>query len=491
MEEERNYSGIFKSTLLFSVVEVVRLLVAIVKNKLIALLLGPAGMGVMGVFNTAINFIKTGTGMGLAQSAVRDVAEAYGSNNRQRFSLIINVTNKLVLFTSCLGLVVTVCSSPLLSSWGFGSQDYTWSFVFLGLAVAFTIYVDNQLAILKGMRQLRSLAKCTIIGSFVSLLTGIPLFYVWGQDGIVPSIIISAFSALVVSQYFVEKIDYDKMRINFKQVLSSGSPMLKMGCALMMINLLSYFSDLVLLGYIRFYGGLADIGFYNAGMTIITSYFGVVLTAMTTDYYPRISAVNNDTRLLQKEVNMQTTMGLVLIAPLAVLFCALAPLVVSILYSDDFYEVTNYTDISIVGVILGSSSNCIAMVLLAKQDTKAFLSISVILRLLCLILNIVLYNFFQLTGLGIGYVCNILLQLLVYSIVMWRRYNIKFTNANIVYTFIIPLVAYFSIIVRHAENIWIRYISLFCIALIILLWSLNQLEKMNVDILALLKLNRR
>lgn len=489
--EYKGYSGIFKSTLLFSIVEVIRMLVAVVKNKLVSILLGPEGMGIISVFNTTINFVKTGTGLGLAQSAVRDVSEAKGSGERDRFSQIITVTNRLVVFTSCLGLLVTVLASPLLSKWGFGSFDYTLSFILLGLAVAFTIYVDNQLAILKGMRQLRSLAKCSIIGSVVSLVTGVPMFYFWGNDGIVPSLIISAFSALLVSQYFVNKIDYDRIKISVKDVFQLGGPMLKMGCALMMINLLGYFSDLIVLGFIRKMGGLADIGIYQAGSTIVTSYFGIVLTAMTTDYYPRISAINADNEALRKEVNMQTEMGLLLMAPLAALFCAIAPFIIRLLYTSAFVSVTIYTDIAIMGVILSSSSNCIAMILLAKQDTRSFLTISFTLRIAFTILFIFLYKYWQLEGLGIGYVVSIVFQMLVYMWVMWRKYNITFTPLNHLLNICIPLASLIAVLLRHIPSEPIKYISLIIWASILSVFSLYRLNKLNVDILAILKLKKK
>ena len=61
----KEYKGVFKSTFLFSFVQVIRLMAGIVKNKVAAMILGPSGMGIMGVFNTTINFLKTGAGLGV------------------------------------------------------------------------------------------------------------------------------------------------------------------------------------------------------------------------------------------------------------------------------------------------------------------------------------------------------------------------------------------------------------------------------------------
>lgn len=51
----------------------------------------------------------------------------------------------------------------------------------------------------------------------------------------------------------------------------------------------------------------------------------LLLTALTTDYYPRIAAINNDNILLQKELNKQASVSLVLCCPLVVFFLFLLP----------------------------------------------------------------------------------------------------------------------------------------------------------------------
>ena len=81
MEEQQNKSGtsygnIFKTTFLFGFVQIFRAVIAIVKNKLVAILIGPEGMGLLGIFNSTVQMIQTGAGLGINQSAVRDVAEA-------------------------------------------------------------------------------------------------------------------------------------------------------------------------------------------------------------------------------------------------------------------------------------------------------------------------------------------------------------------------------------------------------------------------------
>ncbi len=453
MQQNKEYKSVFKSTFLFSFVQIIRLMVGIVKNKVAAIILGPSGMGIMGVFNTTITFIKIGTGLGIDQSAVRDVSEANSCGDRARFSRVISLTNKIVLFTALLGFGVTIVFSPFLSEYGFGNKDYTVAFILLSIAVAFDIYVDNQLAILKGMRQLYSLAKASVIGSIVALITGVPLFIIFKEKGIVPSIIVSAFATLAVSIYFVRRISYDKISLKPKEVICEGKSMVTMGISLMLVSFLAMACNYIIIAYIRQNGGLDDVGIYAAGTTIITSYFGIVINAMTTDYYPRISAINSDNIKLKEAVNQQSEVGLVLIFPLAVLFLYLTRIVIRILYSDEFILSVDYTDYAMLGAIIMICSRSISMVLLAKQNTKVFLTLTICLRLVILVTNIVLYKFYGLLGLGISYCFSGVLDVVICSCIMKYLYNIKFNKRVFLNLNIILLVCIGTIFVRRQDSI--------------------------------------
>ena len=451
-EETKEYKGIFKSTFLFSFVQVVRLLAGIIRNKVAAVILGPSGMGIIGVYNTTINFIKTGAGLGVSQSAVRDVSEANGCGDRERFSRTISLTNRIVWITAMLGLIVTLSLSPLLSKWGFGNASYTWAFVLLSFAVAADIFADNQLAILKGMRQLRSLAKASIIGSIAALVTGVPLFYLLGERGIVPSIILSAFTATAVSFLYVRKIPYERVSLTINETFHEGRSMLTMGISLMMVSFLAVVSNYVMIAFLRARGGLDVIGFYTAGSTIITSYFGIVINAMTTDYYPRISAINKDDKQLQIAVNQQTEVGLLLVFPLAILFLYLSRIIIRILYSSEFASVVDYTDYAMLGTIIMIASRCMSMVLLAKQNSKVFLSISVTMRILILLLSIVLFMLWGIRGLGIAYLTYGIIDLFVAMYFMNRLYRIRFVSRNIINLSVIIIFCVLAIIIRRIES---------------------------------------
>lgn len=491
MSEEKAYTNIFKTTFLFGFVQVFNILVKVGTNKAVALLLGAEGMGIIGLFNSATGMIKTGAGLGVSQSAIRDISEANGSSNHKRFSRIISLTNKVIIFTCLLGIIITITLSPLLSKWSFGSNAYSISFIWLSLVVGLNILSEGQLAILKGMRQLEALAKASMIGSIVGLFTSVPFYYFFGKNGIVPSLIITAFSALFFSNYFVRKIKYNRTKLSLKEIYIEASPMVRMGVALMIVSFIGSLFDLIVSSYIRHTGSLVDVGFYHAGTMIISGYFGVIITAMSTDYYPRISAVHNDNIKLALEMNKQSETGLIMVFPLVVLFVFLSPIIVNFLYSSEFHSTTLYTDYAMLGTIIIIVSNCMGMILLAKQAANIFLLYVIIQRVFLIIIYIISYKYLGLTGLGISYFITGVAHLILMSFALKFHFRIELAKRTYLLLFLIGITTFITITVR---NIDIPIVSI-VLGSFIFIFSLTFTyiylkKKMKIDILNIINKKR-
>ena len=452
---DNSYKGIFKSTFLFSIVQVFYILTRVAVNKVVAILLGAEGLGMISLYNTTINMLKSGCGLGIRQSAVRDVAEANEEGCTEKIATIISVTNKVVVFTALFGLIVTIAGSPLLSKYSFGSKEFIIPFIILSLAVALNIYAEGQMAILTGMRRLRDMAKTNIIGSLIGTLTTIPFYYVWGKDGIVPSFAVAALCSFVVTKFYVHKIKIAKVRLSLKEVFKISKPMVQMGSVLMIAGFAGLASDLLVSSFIRYEGGFETVGYFQAGSTIITGYFGIVLTAMTTDYYPRICGVNKDNEALMLELNKQVAAGIILIYPLAVCFVYLAPFFISFLYSDDFKVSTQYTDYAVIGTIIIVATNCMGMIFMAKMASKLYLTLVLIILFGLLFFYVPSYHYWGLKGLGVSYIMNGLTSLILYGLVLYKKYDIVLSKNILVLMVIVISTIILTLIARNVETKWI------------------------------------
>ena len=463
MEKQKNtetsYGNIFKTTFLFGFVQVFKAVIAIVKNKLVAILIGPEGMGLLGIFGSTIQMIQTGAGLGINQSAVRDVAEAKGTGNHEKISRIIKVTNRVVIFTGLLGCVATLILSRYLSIWTLGDTAYTISYCILALVVALNIINEGKQALLKGTRNLRALAYASMIGTVVGLVTAIPLYFFFGKDGIVPELLIASSLALLVSHYFANKIPTESVTLCMKDTLTEARPMIHMGFALMFVTLLQTITSFAINTFIRSQGGLMDVGYFSAGSNILNAYFGLIITALMTDYYPRIASVNYDNNKLQDELNKQSIVSVVLCCPLIVLFIALMPLFIKILYSEEFMPTLNYLQFGIFWTIVTICSNQVDMILIAKNNTRVFIAITVIIRAVQLMLCIALYNMGGLLGLGVSYALLGALHMLIMTMVVHKLYRIHFTSEFVKLGGIVLLFTVIATIISSVLDDISRYVA--------------------------------
>jgi Polysaccharide biosynthesis protein. len=196
---------IFKTTFLFVFVQAYKLLIRILINKFAALFLGVEGIGIIGLFQNAISILQSGCGLGISQSAIRDLSIARATNAQEEVNKVVTITKRVILFTGIFGVIVTLGLAYPLSLWSFGSSDYTLSFIVLSLAVGIGIIAEGQLGILKGLRKMLFLAKADLLGSTAALLISIFLYYTLRLNGIIPALLVFFVSSYLFSAYFLTK----------------------------------------------------------------------------------------------------------------------------------------------------------------------------------------------------------------------------------------------------------------------------------------------
>ena len=103
------------------------------------------------------------------------------------------------MITAIFGMLLCALLSPWLSRFTFSWDGHTLHFIFLSPAVFLTTITGGELAILKGARRLRDLAKVSIWNVLLALLLTIPLYYFFQDAAIVPSIVLMALTQLLLT----------------------------------------------------------------------------------------------------------------------------------------------------------------------------------------------------------------------------------------------------------------------------------------------------
>ncbi|KAA6348117.1 hypothetical protein EZS27_004466 [termite gut metagenome] len=492
MEQQSSYRQIFKATSLFGGVQVFNILIGIIRSKFIAVLLGPTGMGIAGLLTSTTGMIAGLTNFGLGSSAVRNVAEAYLQQDKQKISIVVTTLRRLVWITGLLGTFVTLILAPWLSELTFGNKDYIYPFMFLSITLLFSQLSGGQNVLLQGTRNLTYLAKANILGSLLGLLITVPLYYFLGAEGIVPALIIASAITLLLSWYFSRKIKFDKTSLSFNEIKQAGKGMLTMGFMLSLSGLITLVVAYLTRIYIGKEGSVEQVGLYNAGFAIIGIYVGLVFTAMGTDYYPRLSGVVHDNQLAKETINQQAEIAILILAPILMIFFVFINWMIQLLYSDQFTSVNGMMQWAALGMFFRAVSWSIAFLYLAKGASKIYFINETMANIYCLVLNILGYKYWGLNGLGVAFLLAYIVYLLQVFIICKRKYNFNF-DKTFVKTFVLQLICG---IVCFCSVKFIRYPYQYLIGVFLIIissiYSIKELnEKIGLKEFIISKIKRR
>jgi O-antigen/teichoic acid export membrane protein len=478
-----SYHQIFKATSLFGGVQVFNILISIVRAKFVAIFLGPSGLGILNLLLIPIGFIGQLTGLGLSYSAVRDISQAVASDDKNRISKTLSVFQKLVWITGFSGALLTLILSPLLSLWTFGNKDYTFPFMFLSITLLFSSLSSGYSAILQGLRKLKLLAKSSVIGASIGLVVSIPLYYFYRINGIVPTLVISAITTLLLNWYFARKIEIRRTSTKWSEVWDGGKGMVKLGLLITLSQIIASLVSYLVNIYISRTGGLGQVGLYQAGFSITEKYVGLIFAAMVTDYYPRLVSVINDHKNLVQTVNHQAEIALLILGPVLLLLLATLPIVIMILYTPKFLPIVDFIPWIILGMPFKAAAWAMGFIILANGHSILYFLTELFANILLLVLNIIGYKYFGLVGLGISFVTMYLFYFILILFLSKYKYNFRYYNTFYKIFFKLTFLIVSAVFIMFYFRFPFAYIStgiLFIIATIISYRELNKRLEIRV-----------
>ncbi len=414
---------------LFGGVQVMGILCSIIRTKLVAMWIGPVGIGLFGLFNNALEMIATGTNLGIRSSSVRDISQALEKRDPSLVARMVTVVRKWSLWLGLAGALLTLAAAPLLSELTFGDSTHIWGFVALSTAVLLQALTNGEYAVLQGTARLKRLASVTLWGTIVGLAISVPLFYLLRERSILPSIIAYAM-ALAVFAWMFRNRDYPTAAVTRRETIDMGKGFVKLGIYMTLGNFATILASYAFNAWLNVNAGTEQVGFYQAGYTLINKYTGLILTALGMEYYPRLSRVAESKLRLRAFVSQEINVAIAIMAPVVALFILLRELVVWILYTPEFNVILTFVSWGMIGTVLRTLSWCLAFTILAKGDGKTYLWTEVASAVINLVLNIVFYRWWGLTGLGIAFLVSYLLYTLIIAVVYFKTYRLSVTRAS-------------------------------------------------------------
>lgn len=474
--KEQNYGHILKYTGIFGGVQGLNILIGLVRNKIVAQLLGPGGMGLVALFNSTVNFVSQATNMGISFSAVRHVSELFDTGDEERIAHFVKVVRAWSLLTALLGMLVCIVAGPLLSSYTFSWGDHTLHFIMLAPAVGLTALCGGETAILKGARQLRPLAMIQLAMVFVSLIITVPIYYLFGQTGIVPVMVLMALATMLLTLRYSYRL-YPLKLSGSRGILGEGMEMVRLGVAFVLAGVLGSGAEMLVRAYLNVKGDLDTLGLYNAGFMLIVTYAGTVFSAMETDYFPRLSACCHDRGQMMLTVNRQIEVSFLMMAPMLVGLIVALPILIPMLFTNEFLPVVSMAQVAVFSMYIKAVSLPISYLMLARGDSVAYLCMEAIDDVLLVLLMIACYDRWGLFGTGVALTLSYFIDIIIAYVYTYLRYGYRVSLQVMQYLAIqtpLGIGAYLLTFVDQPFIYWALGVMLFMASTAISLYILHQ-----------------
>jgi len=430
--EKYSYAQILESSALIGGSQMMDIGSRMLRTKAIAMILGPAGFGLFGLYGSIVDLAVSVAGLGVNSSGVRQIAEAVGSGDDGRIAQTAVVLRKTSVVLGVIGAAILILFSRQISILTFNDVQHRLGVSLLSLAVLFRLVAAGQAALIQGMRHIADLAKLSVLGSVLGLLISVPVVYVLKERGVVPSLVAAAGTTIITSWWYSRKIQIRFTPFVRSEIRREVASLLKLGSAFMASGLMMMGAAYWIRVLISRELGFAATGLYQSAWNLGGLYVGFILQAMGADFYPRLTAVASDDNSCNRLVNEQARISLLLAGPGVLATITFASIVIAAFYSGKFGPAVHVLRWISLGTMLQVVSWPMGFIILAKGNQKLFFWSELLWTIFYVLVAWLCVKRFGLTGSGIAFFAAYLFHVaMIYTIVRhlsgfrWSRDNVR------------------------------------------------------------------
>ena len=476
-DNKNSYKKIFKTTSLFGTVHFINMVISVIRSKFLAVFIGAEGYGIYSLLNSTIELIRKAIGLNIETSGVKKIAQANAEGELQNISVQANILLWIAVITGGIGSFFAIVFSNQLSVWTFGDYGKAVAIGWIGITILIKQLTSAKTAIMQGMAKLNFLAKSSLYGNIIALLINLPLFYFFRLDSIVPAIIIASLLNYLCSFFFFRKINIKVTLYKPKKIFTEGKEVMLFGTLLSLSAFLPVLVNYLIQVFIRYKGDLNSVGLFSVGMVVINAYVGIIFTAMSTEYYPRLASFNKDKNLESEALNQQAIVSLLIIGPVIVLFLFFKEYIIHFLFSEKFVAVLPMLKWAILAMLFKAVSWSMGYIIIARADSKVFTKTAIGYNTLHLLLCVGGYFLDGLHGLGVGFCLFYIFHLIGNYLLIFFRYKITLSIPLLKIFVITFILCSLSFLFSDIEHLVYKYLSFIVLFSLITYYSWIEINK--------------
>ena len=396
----------------------VRMLTGLISVKVVASIIGPCGIALLGQLNN-FSTILLGVANGGINSGITKYVAEYKEDESAIKKILSNALQITLFFTFIVSLGLIILHNQL-SRLVMLSDEYGYVFLIFGFTIF--LYTLNTLliSILNGYKEFKRYVIVNISGTIVGLLFTICFVFSMGLKGALISAVSYQSVVFFITFWICRKapwlsVIYYRERLDRKMLrrFLNYSAMTLVSLSVVPV------SQMLLRGYVISEISMTEAGWCEAMNRISNVYLMVITTSFSIYYLPRLSEIKEISELRYEIFKCYKVIIPILLSGLTLVYL-LRHFVVMILFSPDFYPMESLFIWQLLGDFFKISSWLLAFLMVAKSMTKTFIATEVVFSGLFVVLGYLFMNLNGVVGITQAYFVNYVIYT-VCMVVIFRK----------------------------------------------------------------------
>jgi len=400
--------SLIKTSLWNAIAVIVRVTSALLLNKVLAVMLGPAGYTLIGQFQNAVGLVSGLVGGTVTNGITKYTAEYFDDEQRQQ--TIWQTACRLMLYTTIVVAIGIVLFRDSLSLLLFKRPDFSDVFVWFAIALPGLALNSILLAIINGKKEFRTYVIANISGNLVSFcVVGILAWYI-GLRGALIAFGVSQSVAVLATLSLALKAKWFKLRSLWGKIEPKAlKNLLKFVVMAITSSICSPLSQIFVRDHLSLKFGLESAGYWQAVTKISEIYLVLVTLTLSAYYLPRISEIR-EVNELKTEILKTYRFVMPLATCVALSIYLLRDFIVTVLFTSNFRPMLSLFAWQLIGDVIKIGSFILGFVLIAKASTKFFIVTEVLFSAALVVMTMLLTPLYGLQGAVIAFALNYLLH---------------------------------------------------------------------------------
>ncbi len=447
----------------------INLIFGFIRMKVAAVVLGPSGIGLIGYLQQILTVCSSFFAFGTRESAVLNVSKRCGEDYDDDALNFIDNLKVTGTYLSILGGVFSYIL--LIFTFKEAFPGYTQiNLIILSLGVSIIIYSGILLAILNGRRNISSLAKITIYSSIYGSIIGSLLIYFYEVNSIDIFVILSGSITLLFSAYYNYKSSISPFpKFVYRNKKSEIKDVLKFGAPIMLSTFVVALCHLFIRQIVEDKHGLENLGYFTSAWLISQYYIGFFYTAIASDFYPAVAALERKDKRIPDMLNKQLKLGIIFTAPLLIGLTIFGDIVITIAYTSEFIIAVAVLQWLVLGDLFKTLTQPLSSILMSFSKGKTYFLTRFVTSIIYVLFTFIFVEYFGIEGVGIAYLLSYIFHFKLISTIIKKMivWELSACNKFLIFCLLVSIIA--CILLSHSGLDFI-YLYLFSF-LILIPWT--------------------